>query len=93
MHTSISPQSGAEGLRTELNAQQLLFEGFSHIIRIFGSIEPQTESTFPFQYNIIFESHQSLEPLSSTLEAGRHVRPLTYESVLTCRFQLMVIVM
>ncbi len=56
-HTSIfppSPQSGAMGLCTEFNAQQLLFEAFSFIMRIFGRIEPQTESAFPFQYNIIF---------------------------------------
>ncbi len=32
----------------EFNAQQLLFEIFSHIIRIFGSVQPQTESTCPF---------------------------------------------
>ncbi len=53
---SISPntQNGAMVLCTEFNAQQLLFEAFSHIMRIFGSVEPQTESTSPFQYNIIF---------------------------------------
>ncbi len=45
---------------------QFLFEAFSHIIPIFGSIKPQTESSFPFQYKIIFETHQSLEPYSST---------------------------
>ncbi len=33
----------------EFNAQQLLFETFSHIIRIFGSVEPTTESTCLFQ--------------------------------------------
>ncbi len=65
-------------LCAEFNAQQLLFEAFSHIMRIFGSIEPQTESTFPFQYNIIFKTYQSLESLSSTLDGGRHTRPLTF---------------
>ncbi len=38
----------------EFNAQQLLFEAFSRIMLIFGRVEPETESTFPFQYNIIF---------------------------------------
>ncbi len=32
-----------------------LFKAFAPIICIFGSDEPQTESTFPFQYSIIFE--------------------------------------
>ncbi len=65
------------GLCMEFNAQQLLFEAFSHIMRIFGGTELQTESTFPFQYNIRFETYQSLELLSSTLEQGRRVHPLT----------------
>ncbi len=67
----LSTSSGAIGLYTEFNAEQLLFEAFSHIMRIFGSVEPQTESTFPFHYNIIFETYQFLEPLSSTLEGGK----------------------
>ncbi len=45
----------------EFNAEQLLFIAFSHIMRIFGSIELQTKSTFPFLY-IIFQRWQSLEP-------------------------------
>ncbi len=36
---------------TKVNAQQLLFEPFPHIMRIFGGVVPQTEFTFPFQYN------------------------------------------
>ncbi len=48
------------------------------IIPIFGSVEHQIEFTFPFQYNIIFETYQSLEPPSSTLEGERHVRSLTF---------------
>ncbi len=43
----------------EFNAEQLLFEAFSHIMRIFDNIEPQTESTFPFLYIIIFQRWQS----------------------------------
>ncbi len=45
------------GFCTEFNAQQLLFEVFPHTMRIFGSAETQTESTFTFQYNIIFETY------------------------------------
>ncbi len=52
---------------TEFNARQLLFEAFSQIMRIFDSIEPESESTFPFQYNIIFETNQSLENLAPRL--------------------------
>ncbi len=37
----------------EFNTEQLLFKAFSHIMRIFGSIELQTESTFPFLNTII----------------------------------------
>ncbi len=62
----------------EFNAQQVLFEVFSHILRIFDSVEPQTESTFPFQYNIIFETYQSLEPPTSTLDGGIHLHPALF---------------
>ncbi len=34
----------------QLNSQQLLFEAFFHIIHIFGSVEPESQSIFPFQY-------------------------------------------
>ncbi len=37
---SLPPQNVARGLCTEFNAQQHLFEPFSHIIPIFGSVEP-----------------------------------------------------
>ncbi len=76
-------QSGVMRLCTEFNAQQLLFETFSHIKLIFDSVESQTESTFPFQYNIISETY-SLEPLSSTLEGSWHVRPLTFLYRIQC---------
>ncbi len=66
------PKSGAMRLCTEFNDQLLLFEAFSQIMNIFGSIELRTESTLPFQHKIIFETYQSLEPISSTLEGGRH---------------------
>ncbi len=35
-------------------------------MRIFGSVEPQTESTFPFLYIIIFQKWESFEYPSST---------------------------
>ncbi len=47
---------------TAFNAQQLLFEAFSHITCVFGSVEPWSESTFPFLYIIIFQRWQSLDP-------------------------------
>ncbi len=40
----------------KFNAHEFLFEGFFDIMRVFGSILPESESTFPFQYNIIFET-------------------------------------
>ncbi len=46
----------------EFNVQQLLFEVFSHIMRIFDSVEPLSKSTFPFLYI----KWQSLEPPNST---------------------------
>ncbi len=50
-HTSVSSPSQilARGLCTEFNAQQLLLETFPDIIHIFGSVEPQTESSCLFQ--------------------------------------------
>ncbi len=62
----------------KFNGHQLLFEWFFEIMRIFGSIPPESESTFPFQYNIIFETYQFLEPRNSSPRGDRHVRPLTY---------------
>ncbi len=55
---------------TEFNAQQPLFEALSQIIQIFDSVEPQTESIFLFQYNITFETYQSLE--HPTYSGGRY---------------------
>ncbi len=83
-HVYLPPLSGAMGHCTKFNVQQLLFEAFSHILRIFGSIEPLTEFTLPFQNNIIFETYQSLEPSRSTLEEGRHVRPLLFLYRIQC---------
>ncbi len=38
----------------------------------------KSESTFPLQYNIIFETYRSFELSSSTPEGGRHVCPQTF---------------
>ncbi len=52
-------------------------ESFFDVIGIFGSGEPYSESAFPFQYIIIFQTYQYLEPPSSTPVGDRHMRPLT----------------
>ncbi len=59
---------------TKLNFEQLLFKAFFDAIRIFGSVErePQTESTFPFLYIILFQRGQSLKLPSSTPGGDRH---------------------
>ncbi len=62
----------------KFNAQQLLSEEFFDIIAIFGSIEPLSESTFSFHYNIIFKTYQSLEATSCTFGEDRHMHPLTF---------------
>ncbi len=38
----------------KFNSQQLLFEQFLDIVGNFGSVQPESESTFPFQWNIMF---------------------------------------
>ncbi len=38
----------------EFNSQQLLFEQIFDIVGNIGSIQPESDSTFPFQYNIMF---------------------------------------
>ncbi len=66
----------AHGLfRTKFNSKQLLFEQFFDII---GSVQVKNESTFPFQYNIISETHQPFEPPSSTPAGDRHECPFTF---------------
>ncbi len=62
----------------KFNAQQLLFEPFSNIIGNFGSVEPEIESTFSFQYNVIFGVYQFGGLSSSIFRGDRYVRPLTF---------------
>ncbi len=45
--------------------EQLSFEAFFEITRIFGSVESEIECNLQFQYNIIFQPYQSFESHSS----------------------------
>ncbi len=45
----------SETFCTKFNFKQLLFKAFFDANRIFGSIEPQNESTFPFLHGIVVE--------------------------------------
>ncbi len=62
---------------TKFNSTQFLFEQFFDIVDYFGSLQSKNESTFPFQYNIIFKTYQSFKPHSST-PGDKNVRPLTF---------------
>ncbi len=62
----------------KLNAKQLLFKVFFDIMRIFGSVQPWSESPFPFQYNIILETCQYFKPRSFTPGRDRHMRSPTF---------------
>ncbi len=58
---------------------QFLFEVFLGIIGTFGGVQPQSEPTFPFQYNIIYlKTGKCLAPRSSTLGADRDMRLLSF---------------
>ncbi len=52
---------------TKFNPEQLLFEQFFYIIGNFGKVQPKSGFTFPFQYNVIFETYQFFESLASLL--------------------------
>ncbi len=59
----------------KFNAHYLLFEAFFDIMRIFGCVPPESESTFPFQYNIIFENinlSSHVAPLLREIDMGAH---------------------
>ncbi len=62
----------------KFKSQQLLFEAFFNIIGIFSSTDSLSESTFPFQYIVIFETWQSLEPDSSIPRGDKRVRRLSF---------------
>ncbi len=57
---------------TKFNAKQLLFQSFFYVMRIFGSVEPQTESTLPFLYLIIFQRWESFVSESIVNSNGAH---------------------
>ncbi len=61
---------------TESNAQLLLFEAFT--VGKFSSVEAKSKSTFPSEYDTIFETYQSFEPTSSTPGGDRHVCLVTF---------------
>ncbi len=66
----------------KFNFEQLLFKAFFDAKRIFGIVEPQTESTFLFLYIIIFQRWESFEPPNSTRGGGRdrHMRLGTFRT-------------
>ncbi len=63
---------------SKFNMEKHLFEPFFDAMRIFGSVEPQSESTFPFFYITIFQRWVYFEPPSSTLGGDRHMRSWTF---------------
>ncbi len=50
---------------TKFNVQELLFEAFFDIMRIFNNVQLESESTFPPLCNIIFETYQFLSPIAT----------------------------
>ncbi len=61
----------------KLNYGQLLFEAFFNFIGNFGSIEPYSDCTIPFQY-IIFETSPSFKLPAPLLEEIKHVSPYEF---------------
>ncbi len=81
-----APSSAHEGDR-HIRSRTFLGEirlpttfAFLNKMRIFGNVEPQNESNFPFLYIIRFQTYWSLEPPSSTRGGDRHMRSLTFLS-------------
>ncbi len=62
----------------KFNFEQRLFKAFCDAMRIFGGVDPQTESTSPFLYLIIFQRWESFEPSNFTLGEDRHKRSRTF---------------
>ncbi len=60
-------------LRGEINFEQVLFKAFFDVMRIFGSIKPQAESTFPLLFIIIFQRWEFFDPLVSLSVGDRHM--------------------
>ncbi len=49
----------------KFDAEKLLFETFYGIMRIFGSVHPESECNFPFLYNLIFKPYHISRPLAT----------------------------
>ncbi len=62
----------------EIQFHTTFIKAFFDVMRIFGSMEPQTVSTFPSFYIIILQIWESFEPPSSTLRGDRHMRSRTF---------------
>ncbi len=63
---------------TKFKSEQLSFEASFDVMRIFGSVDPKSESNFPFLYIIRFQIYWSLELPSSTRGGDRHMRLGTF---------------
>ncbi len=63
---------------TKFNSEQLLFEPFFDVMHIFGSVESQSESNFPFLYIIRFQTYWSFESPISTHGGDRLMRLRTF---------------
>ncbi len=61
----------------KFNFKQLLFKAFFDAMRIFGGVEPQTESTSPFLYIIIFQRWESFKSSNSTPGEDIHMHAPT----------------
>ncbi len=75
--------SGRFGKNCSLTSSEVfstfsIYSIFFSIIGISYSFESYSESIFPFQYIIIFQTYQSLDPSSSTPGRNRHMHPLTF---------------
>ncbi len=51
-------------------------KSYFNFMLIFGSVEPQSESNFPFLYIIRFQTYCSLETPNSTVGRVKHTRSL-----------------
>ncbi len=67
----------------KFNAEQLLFEAFSHIMRVWQHCVPNW-IYFPGFVHYIFQICQSFDPPSSTMEGDRQVHPLTFLYKIQC---------
>ncbi len=62
----------------KFNSEQLSFQAFFHMMRIFGSTEHLTECILPLLNNIIFQSYRYFELPGSTPREDRHMRSQTF---------------